>query len=327
MRNVEILITGGAGFIGSHLAEKLLEKGHAITALDNLSTGRLENVSHLQNGGNFELVVDTVMNKEVVQKHVRGKDQIFHLAAAVGVQYIIDNPLDSMELNVKGTENILHAANEEKIPVFLASTSEMYGKNEEIPFSETADRVLGPTTISRWSYSTTKALDEFLALAFWREKQLPVVIGRLFNTVGPRQTGRYGMVIPRFVRQAQLGHRITVYGEGEQTRAFMDVSDTTRAIMELMKSDEARGEVFNIGSTERISIKKLAQRIVQNVGSDSDIAFIPYQEVFEEGFEDMRHRVPDTTKLEETLGFQREYDLSDILDRIIRYFRSNEGFQ
>lgn len=324
---MHILITGGAGFIGSHLAEKLLARGHQITALDNLSTGRLENVFHLQKRDDFELVVDTVMNEDAVREQVEGKDWIIHLAAAVGVQYIIDNPLDSMEINVKGTENVLHAANKDKIPVFLASTSEIYGKNEDVPFHEEADRVLGSTTISRWSYSTAKALDEFLALAFWREKRLPVTIGRFFNTVGPRQSGRYGMVIPRFVKQAQLGHRITVYGDGEQTRAFMDVADTTRAVIQLMESEETRGEVYNIGSDERISIKELAQRIIEKTESDSEIAFIPYEEAFEEGFEDMRHRLPDTTKLKETLGFEREYDLDDILDRIIGYFRSNEGFE
>lgn len=324
---MDVLITGGAGFIGSHLSEKLLDRGHSVSVLDNLSTGRLENVTHLKERDGFELTVDTVMNEEVVQELVEDKDYVVHLAAAVGVQYIIDNPLESMELNVKGTENILHAANRDKTPVFLASTSEIYGKNENIPFSEEDDRVLGSTTISRWSYSTAKAYDEFLGLAFWREKQLPVTIGRFFNTVGPRQTGRYGMVIPRFVKQAQLGQQITVYGDGQQTRAFMDVDDTTDAVIGLLNSDEVAGEVFNIGSEERVSIMELAERIVEKVESDSEIKLIPYEEAFEEGFEDMRHRVPDTSKIRETLDFEPKFDLDDILDRIIAYFRSNEGFE
>jgi UDP-glucose 4-epimerase len=324
---MDVLITGGAGFIGSHLSEKLLDDGHRVTVLDNLSTGRLENVSHLKENDSFELIVDTVMNEEVVEEAIQGKDYVVHLAAAVGVQYIIDNPLESMELNVKGTETILHAANRDKTPVFLASTSEIYGKNENIPFEEGDDRVLGSTTISRWSYSTAKAYDEFLGLAFWREKQLPVTIGRFFNTVGPRQTGRYGMVIPRFVKQAQLGQKITVYGDGQQTRAFMDVDDTTDVLMKMMDSDEVIGDVFNIGHEQRVSILELAERIVEKVDSDSEITLIPYEDAFEEGFEDMRHRVPDTSKIRETVNFEPKHDLDDILDRIIEYFRSNEGFE
>ncbi len=323
---MRVLITGGAGFIGSHLSEKFLSRGHEVLVLDDLSTGRLENVSRLQERPDFELIVDSIMNREVVRRQVSRADRVFHLAAAVGVQYIIDNPLQSIEINVQGTENLLHAANQDKTPVFLASTSEVYGKNEDVPFREDADRVLGPNTIARWSYSCTKSLDEFLALAFWRQKQLPVVIGRFFNTVGPRQTGRYGMVIPRFVNQSLLGRPVTVYGDGEQTRCFLDVDDATEAIMELMEHSESHGEVFNVGSEERISIMELAERIVERVGSDSPIEQIPYEEAYEEGFEDMRHRVPDVSKLKQTVNFNPEHSLDDVLDRVIDYFRSTEGF-
>ncbi len=318
------LVTGGAGFIGSHLAERLLEKGDEVIVLDNLSTGRLENVSHLQGRDDFELRLDTILDEAVVRRAVADSDRIFHLAAAVGVKFIIDNPLESIEVNVQGTENILHAANQDKKPVFLASTSEVYGKNENVPFREDDDRVLGSTTISRWSYSCTKALDEFLALAFWREKRLPVVIGRFFNTVGPRQTGRYGMVIPRFVKQALLGRDLTVHGTGEQTRAFMDVKDAVSAILALMENDDCFGQVFNVGGEKRISIKRLAETIKKKVGSDSEIKYIPYEEAYEEGFEDMIHRAPDISKINEYTGFKPENDTSAILDRVIDYFRSNE---
>ncbi|MFB6356708.1 MAG: SDR family NAD(P)-dependent oxidoreductase [bacterium] len=323
---MKALITGGAGFIGSHISEKLLARGDEVVVLDNLSTGRHENVYRLQDDDQFNLIVDTIMNEERVKKLVDQVDVIFHLAAAVGVQYIIDNPLESMEINSRGTENILHAANQDKTPVFLASTSEIYGKNEDIPFKESQDRVLGSIDITRWSYSCTKAFDEFLGLAFWRQKQLPVVIGRFFNTVGPRQTGRYGMVIPRFVNQALLGHPITIYGDGQQSRAFMDVDDTTDAVLGLMDGEQY-GEFFNIGSEERVTIEELAEIIVDKVNSDSDLKFVPYDEAYEEGFEDMRHRVADTTKLKQAIDFTQKHDLDDTLDRIIEYFRSNEDFE
>lgn len=324
---MKILITGGAGFIGSHLSERLLEQGHQVVVLDNLSTGRLENVEPLTDRRDFELVVGSIMDRDRVFELVDGVDQIYHLAAAVGVQYIIENPLESIEINVKGTEHVLHAANQDKKPVFVASTSEIYGKNEEVPFPEDADRVLGPITTTRWSYSCTKALDEFLSLAFWRTKRLPVVIGRFFNIVGPRQTGRYGMVIPRFVNQALLEHDITVYGDGQQTRCFMDVEDATRAIVGLMSTKDSYGTVFNIGSEERISIEQLAEKIVDLLDSRSEIKYIPYEEAYERGFEDMRHRMPDITRLRETVDFSPEYNLDETLQRIIQYFRSNEGFR
>lgn len=324
---MEVLITGGAGFIGSHLAETLLEDNHRVTVLDNLSTGQLENVSHIQDDPNFELIVGSVLEENLVEDEVAGKDRIYHLAAAVGVQNIIDQPLESIEVNVDGTQNILRAANREKIPTFIASSSEVYGKNEEIPFKETDDRVTGSITISRWSYSCTKALDEFLALAYYREKQLPVAIARFFNTVGPRQTGQYGMVVPRFVKQALLGRPLTVYGDGEQTRVFLDVEDAVSAMRKLMDTEEAFGEPFNVGGQERISINALAKRIIDIVGSDSGIEYISYDEAYEEGFEDMRHRQPDVTKIQETVGFEQKHDTDDILERTVDYFRSNEGFK
>lgn len=321
---MKVLITGGAGFIGSHLSDQLLERGNEVTVLDDLSTGRLENVARLQNREDFTLEVDSVLNEDVVDRRVKGQDLVVHLAAAVGVQYIIDNPLKSIEINVRGTEHVLEAANREKVPVFLASTSEIYGKNKEVPFAEDHDRVLGPNTITRWSYSCTKAVDEFLGLAYWRKKQLPVVIGRFFNTVGPRQSGRYGMVIPRFVKQALLGHPLTVYGDGQQTRTFLDVQDAVTAVLGLLERTDARGEIFNIGSEERVTIEELAQRIVEKVGSSSELKYIPYEEAYEEGFEDMRHRVPDVSKLREWIDFEQQYFLEDILDRTIDYFRNND---
>lgn len=318
------LITGGAGFIGSHLCEKLLENDHEVTVLDDLSTGRLENVAHLQDRDDFTLEVDSVLNRDLVHEMVRDRDLVVHLAAAVGVQYIIDNPLKSIETNLRGTEHVLKAANRDKTPVFLASTSEIYGKNQDVPFAEDHDRVLGPNTITRWSYSCTKAVDEFLGLAYWREKRLPVVIGRFFNTVGPRQSGRYGMVIPRFVKQALLGHPLTVYGDGQQTRTFLDVQDAVGAVWKLVQRKDTHGEIFNIGSEERVTIEELAERIVGMVGSSSEIRYIPYEEAYEEGFEDMRHRVPDVSKLRKWVGFEQQYVLDDILERTIDYFRNND---
>lgn len=324
---MEIVVTGGAGFIGSHLVERLLEENHSVTVLDNLSTGKLENVSDFQDDPNFTLVVGSVLEENLVMEEVAGADRVYHLAAAVGVRNIIDNTLESIEVNVDGTQNVLRAVNREKIPTFIASTSEIYGKNEQIPFEESDDRVLGSIATSRWSYSCTKALDEFLSLAYFREKQLPVVIARFFNTVGPRQTGQYGMVIPRFVKQALLGRPLTVYGDGEQTRVFMDVEDAIDAMRKLMDSEEAYGEPYNVGGQERIAIKDLAQRIIDLVGTESEIEYVPYEEAYEEGFEDMRHRQPDVTKLRETVGFEQTYDMDEILRRIIDFFRSNEGFQ
>lgn len=324
---MDYLVTGGAGFIGSHLSEKLLRQGHRVRVLDNFSTGRLENVQPLQEKDQFELRVDSVTDREVVAEEVDRADVVVHLAAAVGVQNVIDNPLESIRVNVDGTKYVLKSCNRDKTPVLVASTSEIYGKNEKIPFAEKDDRVLGSITTSRWSYSCTKALDEFLALAYWREKRLPVVIARFFNTVGPRQTGQYGMVIPKFVKQALLGRPITVHGDGQQTRAFLDVQDATDAIDKLIDREECYGEPYNIGGTERVSIEELAERIVQKVDSSSTIEYVPYEEAFEEGFEDMRHREPDTSKAREAIGFDPDHELDDILDRVIEFFQSNEDFK
>ncbi len=324
---MKYLVTGGAGFIGSHLSEKLLKRDHSVRVLDDLSTGRLENVQALEDRDRFSLQVGTVTNAETVAEEVEDADAVIHLAAAVGVQRIIDNPLESITVNVEGTKFVLEACNQDKTPVFLASTSEIYGKNENFPFEETDDRVLGSISTTRWNYSCTKALDEFLGLAYWREKRLPVVIGRFFNTVGPRQTGQYGMVVPSFVRQALLGRPLTVYGDGQQTRTFLDVDDATDAIIDLMNTENTYGEPYNIGGDERVSIENLAHRIIDRVDSDSDIEYVPYEKAYEEGFEDMRHREPDTTKIGEAVGFSPKYDLNGILDRIIEFFQSNEDFQ
>lgn len=321
---MKILITGGAGFIGSHLSEELVKNNHEVTILDDLSTGRLENIDHLKNDSNFEMVVDSVLNQKIVENLVSDADQIYHLAAAVGVKNIIDNTLNSIEVNIEGTQNILQAANRDKTPTYIASTSEIYGKSDDIPFSETDDRVTGSTTISRWSYSCAKALDEFLALAYWREKQLPVVIGRFFNTVGPRQTGRYGMVIPRFVKQALLERPLTVHGDGEQSRVFLDVNDAVSAITDLMNRDDGYGEPYNIGGSESITIKKLAEKIIEMVDSESEIQIVPYEEAYEEGFEDMRRREPDINKLRDAIGFEQKYTLEDTLERVVKYFRSDK---
>jgi UDP-glucose 4-epimerase len=324
---MKYLVTGGAGFIGSHLSEKLLASGHTVRVLDDLSTGRLENVQSLEENDRFSLRVGTVTDPELVNQEVEDVDRVFHLAAAVGVQRIIDNPLESINVNVDGTKHVLQACNRDKTPVLVASTSEIYGKNENFPFEEGDDRVLGSITTSRWSYSCTKALDEFLGLAYWREKRLPVVIARFFNTVGPRQTGQYGMVIPRFVKQALLGRPITVYGDGQQTRAFLDVDDATDAVIDLINCEECYGEPYNIGGDERVTIEELARRIIDRVDSSSSIDYIPYEKAYEEGFEDMRHREPDVTKAREAIGFSPKYDLNGILDRIIEFFQSNEDFQ
>lgn len=324
---MKYLVTGGAGFIGSHLCEKLIENNHTVRVIDNLSTGKLENLKSFENNDNFTLKVDSILEEELVHSEVEWADRVIHLAAAVGVKNVIDNPLESINVNIDGTKYVLEACNHDKTPVFIASTSEIYGKNEEIPFKEEDDRVLGSISTSRWSYSCTKALDEFLSLAYWREKRLPVVIARFFNTVGPRQTGQYGMVIPRFVRQALLGRDITVYGDGKQTRAFLDVDDATDAILSLIGNEDCYGEPYNIGGTDRISIESLAERIINKLDSPSSIDYIPYEEAYEEGFEDMRHREPDTTKAHEAIGFYPNHDIDDILDRIIDFFQSNEDFK
>jgi nucleoside-diphosphate-sugar epimerase len=317
---MKILITGGAGFIGSHLAEKLLKEGHEISVIDNLSTGKYSNIIHLIKKSGFKYKIDSILNRDVMDEMIKDADQIYHLAAAVGVKYIIDNPLLSLRTNIVGTENVLEFANKYKKKVLIASTSEIYGKSDNIPFKEEDDRLLGSTHISRWSYSSAKAIDEFLALAYHREKKLPVVIVRCFNTVGPRQTGQYGMVIPKFVHNALLNHPITVFGDGKQSRCFCDVDDVTDGMIKLMNTKKAEGEIYNIGNDKSISIEELAMMIKKMTKSKSKIEYIPYEDAYEEGFEDMRHRKPDLSKINELIGFKPKFELNKILERTIAYF-------
>lgn len=317
---MKILITGGAGFIGSHLSEKLLDAGHNVTVIDNLSTGEFANIRHLVSNPSFSYVIDSILNKEVLEPLVKSSDQIYHLAAAVGVKYIIDNPLLSLKTNIQGTENVLELANKYKCRILVASTSEIYGKNNKVPFKEEDDRILGSTHISRWSYSSAKAIDEFLSLAYHREKKLPVVIVRCFNTVGPRQSGQYGMVIPKFVKAALLNHPITIFGDGKQSRCFCDVTDVIEGMVRLMNTEDATGHIYNIGNDESITIEELAIKIKELTSSESKIDYIKYEDAFEEGFEDMRRRVPDLTKIKEAVGYDTKHNLESILKRVITYF-------
>jgi UDP-glucose 4-epimerase len=317
---MKILITGGAGFIGSHLAEKLLKNGNEISVIDNLSTGRYSNIIQLIKNPKFSYVIDSILNRDALEKLIKNADQIYHLAAAVGVKYIIDNPLLSLRTNVVGTENVLEFANKYKKKVLISSTSEIYGKSDKIPYKEEDDRLLGSTHISRWSYSSAKAIDEFLGLAYYREKKMPVVVVRCFNTVGPRQTGQYGMVVPKFVHNALLNHPITIYGDGKQSRCFCDVEDVTDGMIKLMNTKKAEGEIFNIGNDKSISIEDLAKKIKEMANSKSKIEYVNYEDAYEEGFEDMRHRKPDLTKIKKFIDFNPKYDLDQILQRIIHYF-------
>jgi len=315
------LITGGAGFIGSHLAERLLRDGEKVTIIDDLSTGSFENIAHLEDDPKFEYVIDTILNEEVMAKLVAEVDVVYHLAAAVGVAYVIDNILKSIQINIRGTEIVFEQANRNKNKVVLFSTSEVYGKSNSLPFTEEQDRLMGSTTISRWSYAATKALDEILALAYFREKKIPLVIVRCFNTCGPRQTGQYGMVIPRFVKQALLGQPITIYGDGKQTRCFSSVYDVVNGVVALSRCDEAVGRIFNIGTDHEISIEELARRVKELAGSSSPIEYLPYEKAYEGGFEDMRRRVPDLTRVRETVGFEPKVDLDEIIASVINYFK------
>jgi nucleoside-diphosphate-sugar epimerase len=321
-----VLITGGAGFVGSHLAESLLARGDTVWVLDNLSTGAIDNVDHLKSDRRFHYTIDTVMNEPVVAELIDRADVVFHLAAAVGVRLIVESPVNTIETNVHGTEMVLKLANKKKKKVVVASTSEVYGKSNDVPFHEDADLVLGPTSKGRWSYACSKAIDEFLALAYHKEKRLPVVIARLFNTVGPRQTGRYGMVIPNFVKQALLGHPLTVHGDGTQTRCFTFVSDVVGALIELSQREEAEGEVFNIGNDrEEVAILDLARRVKERTRSKSEIVLVPYDQAYEQGFEDMPRRVPDVSKIRRLTGYEPKVQLDEILDRVIEYFTSDRA--
>jgi UDP-glucose 4-epimerase len=318
---VKALITGGAGFIGSHLAERLLRDGHEVAVLDNLSTGSIDNISHLKQTPGFSYAIDSVTNESLLAEMIDRSDVVFHLAAAVGVKLIVEQPVHTIETNVHGTEVVLKHANKKKKLVFIASTSEVYGKSTDVPFREGAELVLGATVKHRWAYACSKLIDEFLALAYWKERKLPVIIVRLFNTVGPRQTGQYGMVLPTFVRQALAGHPITVFGDGKQTRSFTYVGDVVDALMNLATEPRAIGGVFNIGNTDEVSIRELAERVKKLSGSQSTIQYVPYDEAYEAGFEDMPRRVPDISKIRALVGYQPKLELNDIIKSVIEHIR------
>jgi len=319
------LITGGAGFIGSHLADALLRRGYDVSLIDDLSTGRRENIAHIENDPRVDVTIGSILDTERLKPLVDACDVIFHMAAAVGVRLIVNKPLHSLVTNIEGTHNVLKLAAQSGKKTLLASSSEIYGKSEECPFGETANRLLGSTTITRWLYSTTKAADEFLALAYFREQGLPVVIARLFNVVGPRQSAQYGMVIPTFVRQALRAEAVTVYGDGQQTRCFACVYDVVEALIDLMENPDAAGDVFNVGSDEEVTIQQLAERVIAATGSTSPIEFIPYEVAFAGGFEDMRRRVPDISKLRNLTGYKPRYDLNRTLETIIDWVRAQEA--
>lgn len=319
------LITGGAGFIGSHLTERLLERGERVVLLDNLSTGSMENIRHLKGSEHLEYHLDGIENRQLLAELVDDADVIIHLAAAVGVKLIVESPVRTIETNVNGTQLILEAACKKKKLLLIASTSEVYGKNTQVPFREDADLVLGPTTKGRWSYAASKALDEFLALSYWKEKKQPVIVARFFNTVGPRQTGRYGMVLPNFVKCAINQAPIEVYGDGTQSRCFCDVRDTIEALLRLLPLERALGEVVNIGNTEEVTIENLAKIVKQRTGSSSPIQFIPYDKAYEPGFEDMMRRVPCIDKLHALTGFRPQISLVEIIDRVSAYFRQKDA--
>jgi UDP-glucose 4-epimerase len=318
---VHAFITGGAGFIGSHLAEALLDQGHQVTVLDNLSTGSIENIQHLKERPGFKYVIDTVTNEPVLAELIDGADVVFHLAAAVGVKLIVEAPVHTIETNVHGTEVVLKHANKKKKLVVIASTSEVYGKSTDVPFREDADLVMGPTPKHRWAYACSKAIDEFLALAYWKERKLPVIIVRFFNTVGPRQTGRYGMVIPNFVRQGLAGQPITVHGDGTQTRSFGYVGDVVDALLRLVSEPRAVGEVFNVGNNQEISIHELAEKVRALTGGRSEIVTVPYDQAYEAGFEDMPRRVPDLTKIAHLVGYEPKVGLDEILVRVVDHIQ------
>jgi UDP-glucose 4-epimerase len=315
------LITGGAGFIGSHLAGAYIERGDEVHVLDDLSTGSIDNVRHLRKHRRFSYTIDSVDHQAVVAELVDQCDVVFHLAAAVGVRLILESPVQTIETNVHGTEVVLAQADKKKKKVLVASTSEVYGLSDQVPFREDGTLVMGATTKGRWSYACSKAVDEFLALAYWRERKLPTIIVRLFNTVGPRQTGRYGMVIPTFVQQALSGHPITVFGDGTQSRCFTHVADVVGALVKLVDHPASVGQVFNIGSTEEVTIGELAEQVKVMTGSRSEVVLVPYGEAYEEGFEDMSRRVPDVTKVGSLIGYRPTRTLEQILEDVIAYYR------
>jgi len=319
---MKVLITGGAGFIGSHLAERLLELGHEVFVIDNLWTGKLSNLKNTQNNKRFHLVVDTILNESVMNELIFKVDHIYHLAAAVGVRNIMDHPVETLDINVKGTEVVLRLANAFKKKVFIASTSEVYGKHMEKGLSEDDDRILGSVKKRRWAYACSKTLDEFQALAYYDEKKLPVVIARLFNTVGPRHTGRYGMVLPSFVQSALLGKPITVFGDGTQSRSFTHVTDVVDGIVKLMDESRAEGDIFNVGNDHEATINELAEKVKEMTGSPSEIEYLSYEKAYGPGFEDMKRRCPDISKIRDLIGFEPRHDLEAIIKSVIDYFKA-----
>ena len=318
---MKYLITGGAGFIGSHLAEKLITGGDEVHVLDDLSTGSVENLDAIRDNPKFHLVIGSVTDISTVAELVDRAEVTFHLAAAVGVRLIVERPVHTIVTNIHGTETVLECADKKKKKVVITSTSEIYGKNEQVPFSEEMDMVFGATTKSRWSYACSKAIDEFLALSYFRERKLPVVVVRLFNTVGPRQVGHYGMVVPRFIEQALSGRPITIYNDGRQTRCFLHVADAVEALVKLADAEAAIGEVFNVGSDEEISILELAKKVKRITDSESEIQFVPYGKAYEKGFEDMKRRVPDTRKVRRVIGFSPTKTIDQVLAEVTEYFR------
>jgi UDP-glucose 4-epimerase len=317
------LVTGGAGFIGSHLCERLVHLGHHVVAIDDLSTGRLENITHLLPLPSFQFVRESITNLQVLDRLASEADTIVHLAAAVGVKLIVEDPVHTIRTNIMGSEAVLMTANRYGCKVLIASTSEVYGKGVKVPFQEEDDRLMGSTTHSRWAYATSKAVDEFMGLAYHNQFGLPVIIMRFFNTVGPRQTGRYGMVVPRFVRMALRNEPITVYGDGQQSRCFGDVADVVGAVIKLADLPESVGQVFNIGATEEITIVDLATKIKELTNSSSEIQYIPYDEAYAPGFEDMQRRVPSIAKIAALIGYKPKYSLEDTLSRVIEYERQH----
>jgi UDP-glucose 4-epimerase len=322
---LRFLVTGGAGFIGSHLAERLLARGDEVLLFDNLSTGCMENIRHLKNNDRMHYFLDSIENRQLLAELVDESDAVFHLAAAVGVRLIVESPVRTIETNVNGTQMVLEAAYKKRKRVFIASTSEVYGKSTQVPFHEDADLVLGATNMGRWAYAASKALDEFLALSYWKEKKQPVVVARFFNTVGPRQTGRYGMVLPNFVSQALNAEPITVYGSGTQSRCFCDVQDTVEAMLRLMATDKAIGEVVNIGTDREITVTGLAEMVKARTGSISAVTYTPYDQAYEPGFEDMMRRVPCLDKLERLTGFRPATTLENIIDRVTNHFQTKRN--
>jgi UDP-glucose 4-epimerase len=315
------LVTGGMGFIGSHLCEHLLHNGHRVSVIDDLSSGSRDNIAHLEKNERLTCHVDTIRNKPLMEKLLDDCDVAFHLAAVVGVRTVLQEPLRCLDTNIRGTDMLMELASARGVKVMIASSSEVYGKTESEMMREEGNRLLGPTTVTRWIYATTKAVDEYLALGYAREKKLPVVVMRFFNTVGPRQTGRYGMVLPTFVQQALRGEPLTVYGDGRQVRCFTYVTDVTRAVLALAEHPQANGEIFNIGGKEPISIGDLALRVKRIVGSDSPLKHIPYDDAYGNNFEDPRARVPDITKLQTLLGYEPQTRLDDMIKNIVAYFR------